>query len=201
LLGPHRPHDRRQRLTSRSASSRSWTGDGRQLPRSPCADARLFPQGLCRRGSVVQLPMPGIKHPSPHQQRILAPLPSLALRTSAVLSLPVHRVIQPVNRPVYQKLHRQQQRDRRPPRDEHRLPLQSRGRRDVRSQRPRSIRPGLLGADQRQPPSGLARSQPRSGRCRTGFEDLLTALRVDLGRAAMGTPASDTEPGIRRPPG
>jgi hypothetical protein len=51
--------------------------------------------------------MPRVTHPSSHQQRILAPLPSLALRTSAAFSLLVHRVIQPI-RPVHQKLHRQQ---------------------------------------------------------------------------------------------
>jgi len=108
-----------------------------QLPRSSCANAQLFPQGLCRRWSVVQLPMPGVKHPSSHQQRILTPLPSLALRTSAALFLLVHRVIQLISRPVHQKLHRQQQRHRRPPGDQYRLPRQCRCRRDIRGQRNR----------------------------------------------------------------
>lgn len=176
--------DRGARL-SFVAASPAPPYEGGQLPRSTCAHAQLFPQGLCRRGSVVHLPMPGVKHPGPHQQRIRAPLPPLALRTSAALSLLVHRVIQPINRPVHQKLHRQQQRGRRPPSDEHRLPLQSRGRRDVRSQRDRD--PQRKGR-----PHGTSRAGERTRHTRRPRQQPVRT-EAESTRRAQG-------PGCRRPP-
>ncbi len=102
----------------------------RQSSRSPGSNSQLLPQSFGRRRALVKLPVPGIKQPSLRQQRIVVIVQPLARRLPPAPSpLPLKAI-----RAVHQQLHRQQQRYRRPPSDQHRLPLQSRGCRNVRSQ-------------------------------------------------------------------
>lgn len=99
----------------------------------------------------MQLPVPGVHAPGPLQQRIV---PSAITADTALGIVPTTRLrLRLTRRPVRQQLHRQQQRDRRPPGHQHRLPGQHRRGRDIRRQKtPRS--PAQQPATRRTVPDG-----------------------------------------------